>query len=224
MPVLSFLLLRGRCRSCGQPISPRYPLVEASLALLFVASVLRFPPVFNAAEAAVFCFLLLGLFCMDAETLRLPDSFTLPGTVLGLLQTAVPGHGLAQALDFARLAPFPVFRLAPTAASLLAAGGGAALLLGIRQLYRRLRGREGMGLGDVKLAAMLGAWLGIAGLLLALALGIFSAAGAGILLLAKHRGSAGKHALPFGSFLCFGAALTVFLGRPMLMWYFHFFH
>ncbi len=221
IPLLSFVLLRGRCRDCREPISPRYPLIEAALAGLFLASAVRFPTLIGSLEASVFCFLLLGLFSMDAETLRLPDSFTLPGLALGLLQAALPTQSLSTRLDLARNAPFPVTRLAPFVSSLVAAAGAAGLLLLIGMLYRLIRKREGLGLGDVKLAAMLGAWLGGFGAGLTLVLGILLAAFGGVLLLAKDP-KAGQLRIPFGSFLCAGALLVLFAGSKLLMWYFQF--
>ena len=222
IPLLSFIVLGGRCRDCRQPISLRYPLVEATLAALFAGTVWRFPAAPANAECGVFCFLLLGLFWMDVETMRLPDSFTLTGTLLGLMQTLLPGRGLAQSLDLTASAPFAIPHLPPLLASCFAAAGSMGLLLAIRSIYRATRQEDGLGLGDVKLAAMVGAWLGITGELLTLALGILSAALVGAFLLARRGRSSGRDPLPLGAFLCTGAAVTIFAGRPLLTWYFHF--
>ncbi len=222
IPLLSFILLGGRCRACRKPISLRYPLTEAALALLFAGAVSRFPSLPARVEASVLCFLLLGLFFMDVETMRLPDSFTVTGTALGLLQTLLPGHGLGRALHFAELAPFSVPALPPPAAAGAAGAGAAGLLLLVRFLYRTVRREDGLGLGDVKLAAMLGVWLGGLGTALALAIGILLAACTGVLLLAFQGRAARRLPLPFGAFLCAGAGCTLFVGARLLAWYFHF--
>ena len=221
LPLLSYGLLRGRCRDCRRPIPVRYPLVEAALALLFLAAAARFAGPWPLAEAALLCFLLLGLLVMDAETSLLPDSFTLPGLALGLLQTLLPGGGLPSALRLTAHAPFSVPHWPSWISGLLGAAGAAGALLLVRWLYWLVRRRQGMGLGDVKLAAMLGAWLGVAGVALSLALGVLLAALAGLVLL--RRGFTGSARLPFGSFLCAAALITLFTGRAILTWYFSFF-
>ncbi len=223
VPLLSFLLLRGRCRVCHARISWRYPLVEAGLAALFAFAAMRFEQQPLALiEAAVLCFFLLGLLVMDWETYRLPDSFTLPGTVLGVIQALLPNGGLISTLRLARTAPITPPHWPPVISSLAGALGGAGLLLLIRLLYRLLRQREGMGLGDVKLAALLGAWLGVTGAGLSLMLAVLLGAVAGLLLIARGRQSAGTLRLPFGTFLCVGGLLTLFFGEPILTWYFNF--
>ncbi len=223
IPLLSFVLLRGRCRHCRKPISLRYPLVEAGLAALFLLAAVRFPFPWQFAEAAVFCFLLLGLLGMDAETLLLPDSFTLPGIGLGLLQATLTPGGLISTLRLTSGAPIALPHFPPAASSLLGSAGAAASLWLIRWLYRLLRHREGMGLGDVKLGALLGAWLGIAGVALTLVLGTLFASVGGLILLARGKTTVGPLRLPFGSFLCLGGLFVLFAGKSILTWYFHFF-
>lgn len=222
IPLLSFLLLRGACRSCRKRISIRYPLVEAALAGLFLLCALRFHTPAPLGESCVLSFLLLGLFVMDLEIFRLPDAFTLPGIALGALQCALPGGGLASELALARNAPYPLPSLPPLVGSALGAAGAAGLLLLIRWLYSVVRKREGMGLGDVKLAALLGAWLGVAGAGLTLMLGVLLAAFAGVLASVALRRPAGALRLPLGSFLCAGGLLTLFTGSYILKWYFSF--
>ena len=227
LPLVSYALLRGRCRDCHQPIPFRYPLIEAALAVLFLAAAARFADPTSLAdpwplaEAALLCFLLLGLLVMDAETSLLPDSFTLPGLALGIVQTFLPGGGLPAALRLTADAPFPLPPWPNWLSGLLGAAGAAGALLLVRWLYWLLRRREGMGLGDVKLAGMLGAWLGVAGVVLSLALGVLLAALVGLVLL--RRGLTGSARLPFGSFLCAAAFITLFAGRAILIWYFSFF-
>jgi leader peptidase (prepilin peptidase)/N-methyltransferase len=221
VPLVSFVLLRGRCRRCRKPISWRYPLVEAGLAVLFVLCIGRISTIV-LVESWVFCFLLLGLFVMDLETFRLPDAFTLPGLGLGLVQTLLPGDGLASQLRLTEHAPFSAPRMPALTGSLVGAAGAAATLLLIRWAYRRLRQRDGMGLGDVKLAAMLGAWLGVTGVALTFMLAVVLAAVAGLAAMAVLRRPAASLRLPFGSFLALGALLCLFMGEPLLRWYFSF--
>jgi leader peptidase (prepilin peptidase)/N-methyltransferase len=222
IPLLSYAVLRGRCHSCRRRISPRYPLVETALAVLFVLCAWTMPGIGPAVDAAVLSFLLRGLLVMDAETLRLPDAFTLPGVALGLAQSLLPGGGLVPALALTRNAPFSVPAWPPIAGSLAGALLAGGLFYGIRALYFAVRRREGMGLGDIKLAAMLGAWLGVAGAGLGLMLGILLAALWGLLVARRLRGNLGSARLPLGTFLCLGGFLTVFFGGVILKWYFHF--
>lgn len=228
IPLLSYVLLRGRCRACAQPISLRYPLVEAGLAALFYLVALHADSLLAWVSAATFCFLVLGLLVMDAETFLLPDSFTLPGIGLGLVQSLAPGGGLATRLALGREAPFPLPHWSSLTSSLIGALSTAAFLLVTRWVYRLVRKREGLGLGDVKLVATLGAWLGLSGALLSLTLGILLAAGAGLLLVVRHRGAGSEGAgsgslrLPLGTCLCVAALLTFFEGDPLLKWYFNF--
>ena len=222
LPLVSFLLLGGRCRRCRQRISWRYPLVEAGLALLFLRVVTLPLASATAARLAVLCFLLLGLLVMDAETYRLQDAFTLPGTALGILQTGTPGAALAPTLNLLTTAPFPAPHWPAWLGSLAGAAGAAAIFFAIRWTYWLVRRQEGIGLGDIKLAAMLGAWMGLAGAALTLALAVLLAAVAGLAMLAIQRGPAAQLRLPLGSFLCGAGLLTLFRGQDILTWYFHF--
>ncbi len=220
VPLLSYALLRGRCRDCRKPISWRYPLVEAALGGLLVSCALRFASLSASASAGVFCFLLLGLFAMDLETYRLPDAFTLIGTGLGIAAALVPGASLVPALQLLRNAPFTAPPLPTVLGCCLAATLGAGLLLLIRWVYFTLRKQEGLGLGDVKMAALLGAWLGVTGLVLSLAAGVLLAALVGVTVGGKGKGRMAR--LPLGAFLAVGGLVTLFGGRPILAWYFHF--
>ncbi len=195
VPVLSWLLLRGRCRQCGTIIAWRYPVIEALTGLLFVAAMERFGPGVEAAVAALFGSLLIALAAIDAEHFILPDQITLPGIAVGMaVQPLVPWAGVGQALLGALLG----------AGLLLAAWGGWYLL----------RGEEGMGLGDVKMLAMVGAFLGWKGVLVTLFFGSLLGAVVGLALIATGRGALGSK-LPFGSFLAAGAAIALFWGRAM---------
>lgn len=191
LPVLSWVMLGGRCRSCRAPISIRYPLVELAAAALLVAMVIRFGLSGCGAEAVVLSLLLLALAVIDFEHHLLPDWLTLPGIAVGL------GWSFAGGLVTLRNA-------------IIGAVLGAAIPLLVMVVYRWVRGVEGMGLGDVKLLAMIGAFLGWRGVLLSLVLGATAGAVVGVGLIAAGRGSRDTE-LPFGAFLCAGAL-------PALVW------
>jgi leader peptidase (prepilin peptidase) / N-methyltransferase len=158
IPVLSWLLLRGRCRHCHTRITPRYMVVELLLGLLFLACFAEFGIQAETLKWCTFSFLLLGLIFTDAETHLLPDKLTLPGLALGVawsLLIAVPGP---VGFYYGRGAsPELILSLAD---ALIGAAVGAGFIYGTAVIYLRLRGVEGMGMGDVKLMAMVGAFLG----------------------------------------------------------------
>ena len=213
VPLLSWMLLGGRCRSCRERIPWRYPAVELATAALFLLSYLRDGLGVAGAGLAVFCFLLLGLAVMDAERMRLPDAFTLPGLLLGLVHAAqLPAHSLQQ-------------RLAAAGEALLWAVLAALALLFIRWVYFLLRNEEGIGMGDVKLLAMIAAWLGPAPTVLTLLLGTTAAALYGVAMvgLSGEEGGFRTTRLPMGSFLCAAGLYVVFAGEPILAWYMKFF-
>jgi leader peptidase (prepilin peptidase)/N-methyltransferase len=196
VPVLSFLALRGRCRRCGAPISPRYPLVELLTVVLLVACELRFGVTLAGVEAVVLMLLLIPLAFIDLEHHLLPDVLTLPGIVLGLALSAA--GGVTGLLDAA-----------------IGVAVGGALPYAVIVAYRAIRGVEGMGLGDVKLLAMAGAFLGWRGALLTIGLGSCVGAVVGIALITSGRGRRDTE-LPFGVFLSFAAAVTLFFGPEVM--------
>jgi leader peptidase (prepilin peptidase) / N-methyltransferase len=199
VPLVSYLLLRGRCRRCGGPISPRYPLLEAATALLFVLSLLRFGAGDQGWIAALFCWLLLALGAIDAEHLLLPDALTLPGILAGLaLQPWLPATSLLDAV-------------------LGALGGAGLLILGMNFWYW-WRGEEGMGMGDVNMLAMIGAFLGWQGAVVALFAATVSGAVVGLAMMALGR-SGLRTKLPFGTFLALGGAIALFWGPALLASY-----
>jgi leader peptidase (prepilin peptidase)/N-methyltransferase len=165
LPVVSWLILRGKCRACKHPISPRYLLIELLTGFLFLACYLHFGLTLAALKCAVLGYLLLGLIFTDAETKLLPDAMTLPGLALGILfSLVVPVNDLAS-----RIMPGMVstamrgeisWRIWSLSDSLLGAAIGASFLYGAAAIYLRARGVEGMGFGDVKLMALIGAFLG----------------------------------------------------------------
>ena len=165
VPVLSWLILRGKCRSCKAPISPRYLLIEVLTGLLFLGCYTHFGLTLGMLKCAVLGYLLLGLIFTDAETKLLPDALTLPGLALGILfSLVVPVNDLASRIMPGMVSPAMrseiSWRLCSLSDSLLGAAVGASFLYGAAAIYLRARGVEGMGFGDVKLMALIGAFLG----------------------------------------------------------------
>ncbi|ARP79308.1 hypothetical protein CAL11_20400 [Bordetella genomosp. 6] len=194
VPVLSWLWLRGRCAFCAAPIAARYPLVEAASGALFAGIAALYGPTLLALALMGLAAALLALACFDVEHLLLPDCLTLPLLWAGLLANAA-GMGLAT----------PVQAIAGAAA-------GYALLAGLAWAFRRRTGRDGLGLGDAKLLAALGAWLGWQALpALLLAAGLWGVAAG---LLARWRRRAALQ--PLGPGLAFGAAAWVAAGAGLL--------
>jgi leader peptidase (prepilin peptidase) / N-methyltransferase len=247
IPVLSWILLNRRCRDCRAEISLRYPLVEIALPALWMLCYFRGGAVLESpadaihfASSATFCFLLLGLAVMDLETMRLPDSFTRPGTVLAILFAAMR---LPEWIDASlphlmlNLGPVPANRplftqphLAIHAVLLTAASAllGAGLILLIRWVYFILRKQEGIGLGDAKLMAMIAAWQGPAGALLVFFLAVVGAALYSIVMLAVRQISGDKglslsDRIPLGFFLCLASLFALFSGGSVIRWYMNFF-
>jgi len=166
VPILSWLILRGRCRHCKAPISSRYLWIELLTGVLFLACYWYFGLTLSLLKYCTFAFLLLGLIFTDAETKLLPDKLTLPGLALGLVfSLIVPVNDLAsQFLPGMVSLPFSndlIARLLSLFDSVLGAALGASFIYGVGAIYLRWRGMEGMGFGDVKLMAMVGAFLGI---------------------------------------------------------------
>ena len=245
IPLFSWLLLRGRCRSCRQWIGWRYPIVEAAVGALWACAAWHFlqtpfdewiPPALVAfawtrlLAQLVFLWLLVALAALDAENLWLPDKLTLPGMALGFLLA------LARPLVVLELRWPPltmVFEKArfgiwtPVVNSLFAAIAAAGFLLLVRWLYRLLRRREGLGLGDVKLMAMIAAWLGLRSAILTLVLAALLGTLAALALLlipAWRRDSTAKWAatpLPFGAFLCLGGIVSSLWGAQLIQAYLH---
>jgi leader peptidase (prepilin peptidase) / N-methyltransferase len=210
VPLASFALLRGRCRQCGVAISPRYPLVEFAVAVSWFTCVLLFGPTTQAVLTAVLCWLLIGLFVTDIETYTLPDALTIPGVALGLAFAAAD-------------AP-PDHRLAGFAHAVIAACVFAGLFLAIRTLYWLWRRKEGMGLGDIKLIALIGSFLLFSHTTVALFVAVLSASLFSVALVIRKKADAGQTRIPFGAFLAAGGLISAFAGSRILDWYFSFFY
>jgi len=165
LPVISWLILRGKCRSCQQPISPRYLVIELLTGLLFLGCYAHFGLTLAMLKCVVLGYLLLGLVFTDAETKLLPDAMTLPGLAVGIaFSLLVPVNDLASRIMPGLVSPALrseiSWRLWSLSDSLLGAAVGASFLYGVAAIYLRARGVEGMGFGDVKLIALIGAFLG----------------------------------------------------------------
>jgi leader peptidase (prepilin peptidase)/N-methyltransferase len=244
LPLVSWLLLRGRCRTCRASIGWRYPLVELSVAALWAIVVWRFlalalapgMPIFSPSlhwnlynelgrtfTLFIFFWTLVAIAVLDAENLWIPDWLTYPGIVLGIASEVTYQIVGDRSSD------------APVRSSLQAAGkivlvsligvlASAFLILLIRWLYKLMRKREGIGLGDAKLMAMLAAWLGFGGALLAFGVGVVLGAITAVVLLAVPSAHAGQEEwalkkLPLGTFLCAGGIISALWGEPMIAAY-----
>jgi len=199
IPVLSYLLLRGRCGACGQPISPRYPLLELAAGLMTMALAWHFPPGAALLGAALFTWALIALTMIDIDHQLLPDNITLPLLWLGLL-----------------------FNLGGTYATLpeavVGAMAGYLILWSVYQLFRLLTGKEGMGYGDFKLLAALGAWLGWQALPLVILLSSVVGAVVGIaLMVIKRRGR--DIPIPFGPYLAVAGWIALLWGDAIMARY-----
>jgi leader peptidase (prepilin peptidase)/N-methyltransferase len=220
IPVLSWLILGGRCRKCKARISALYPTVELATGLLFVACYLVFGITAEGLKWAVFAALLVVLTVTDFRERILPDKVNFVGLGLGLLLSLFtrPIDGTALWLSshlFAFPPPQPVISILD---SLLGAMGASGLLWLVAEGYFRARGREGMGLGDVKMMAMAGAFLGLQRALLTILLGSLLGSFIGVAVIALWR-KGRDFELPFGTFLGAGALLVVFFGSATLAWY-----
>ena len=220
IPVLSWLLLGGRCRKCQARISPLYPSVEALTGLLFLACYLAFGLSTELLKWSVFAALLVVLTITDIRERILPDKVNFLGLGLGLGLSLVtnPIDGTALWLS-RRMFDFPPpLRVLSLGDAVLGAAAASGLLWLVAEGYFRMRGREGMGLGDVKMMAMAGAFLGVQRGLLTILLGslLGSVIGAAVITVGR-KGT--DFELPFGTFLGAGALLVVFFGSPALAWY-----
>ncbi|HZP33080.1 MAG TPA: prepilin peptidase [Candidatus Acidoferrales bacterium] len=225
IPVVSWFVLAGRCRKCKARISPMYPMVELATGLLFVACYFAFGFSAEAVKWAVFAALLVVLTVTDLRERILPDKVNFVGLGLGLLLSLFtqPTDGTATWLAnhfFAYPPPEPALSFAD---ALIGAGAASGLLWLVAEGYFRARGREGMGLGDVKMMAMAGAFLGLQRALLTILLGSLLGSVIGAVVISVGR-KGRDFELPFGTFLGAGAILVVFFGSAAIGWYRAFAH
>jgi leader peptidase (prepilin peptidase)/N-methyltransferase len=220
IPVVSWLLLGGRCRKCKAPISPLYPIVELLTGLLFLGTYLWFDLTIEFAKWAIFAAILVVLTITDIRERILPDKVNFLGLGLGLALSPfiAPIDGTAQWLSRRMFDVPPPQAALSVGDALLGSAAASGLLWLVAEGYFRVRGREGMGLGDVKMMAMAGAFLGVQRGLLTIMVGslLGSLIGAAVIAIGR-KGS--DFELPFGAFLGAAALLVVFFGSPALAWY-----
>ena len=198
VPVVSWLVLRGTCRTCSAPISPMYPVVELTTAVLFAGGVSVYGLSALLAVRLAFACALIVLFAVDLRHRILPNVITLPGIAAGFASSwFLPPGWISSSIG-------------------IVVGGG--LLLAVAEMYYRVRGQEGLGMGDVKMLAMIGAFLGWPLMVLTLVLASFAGSIVGVTLIASGRGGL-QAALPFGTFLAVGALVAAAVGDPILVWY-----
>jgi leader peptidase (prepilin peptidase)/N-methyltransferase len=195
VPVLGWMLLRGRCRACGTGISIQYPLIELFTASLWVAAVLRHGLNWQALSSALFFTILLGIALTDARTYIIPDEFSLGGLAIGLALSFAPG-GITPQQSFA------------------GAALGFGLLWLVAELGERAFRKQAMGGGDIKMMAMVGAFVGMPGVLLTIFLGALF----GSLIFGPISLKTGK-LVPFGIFLALGAGIVEPWGPQIVEWY-----
>jgi leader peptidase (prepilin peptidase) / N-methyltransferase len=253
IPLLSWVLLHGRCRDCKESISWRYPLVELATGTWFAIIISQvLPPSFfgtglqlstewwavhilTVLGLAILGFLLIGLMVMDWQTMILPDSFTLSGIAVALFLVCTQALFLGPNEDQVVLSNHHIQLTSPGGVTdhgnlfftgpeslifgrLAAICGAALLLLLIRWVYKAVRQREGMGLGDVKLLAMIAAFLGFWPAILSLFVGTLTAAVYGAILLTRGKAGATSR-LAFGSFLCIGGLVSALFGNHLINMY-----
>jgi leader peptidase (prepilin peptidase)/N-methyltransferase len=216
IPLVSFLLLGGRCRHCQARIPLRYLVVELLTAASFALVAHRYGFTFAGLKGCVFSALVIGLVFSDLEEFILPDELTVGGAVAGVLfALAVPLDSFFMALLVPQAwGPRPVW----IAESLLGAIVSSGALWIVGALYQRLRKREGLGLGDVKMVAMIGAFLGLQGALLTLVIGSVLGSVIGLLFITIARKDYSTYELPFGSFLGVAALIVGVYGPVLLGW------
>ena len=216
IPLLSFVLLGGRCRHCFARISWRYPLVEAASALLLAMVVMTGGPGLGAVKYGLFALLTLGMIVSDIETRILPDEFTLGGLAAGLaLAPVAPAGGGFPGFVFPQA---PAWGLGLLDAA-LGAGLASGSLWAVAAVYNRVRHREGLGFGDVKMVAMIGAFLGVAGAMAAIFLGCVAGTVVGVAWIVTKKKKASEYELPFGTFLGAAALFEAFRAEGLLRWY-----
>ena len=204
VPLLSYALLRGRCRFCRAPISIRYPLVEAANGLLYLGLALWYGPTLRTLVLMAFVTAMLVLSLIDLDHRILPNVVTLPGIAAGLAASVLPGP------------PDPL-------SAAIGAAGGYLAFWAVAEAYRRTRGVEGLGQGDWKMAAMIGAFLGWDQMLLTVLIASVAGTLVGLALIAFWGGS-GKSKIPLGTFLGLAAIVVSFVGEAVTTWYRGFLH
>lgn len=202
VPIVSWVVLRGRCRTCRASVSWMYPAVEMVTALAFLSGYLLYGLTMIAVVRVLFACALIVLFVTDLQHKILPNIITVPGIVVGFVCSLFLPPGWLESLIG------------------IVVGGGS--LFAIAETYYRVRGQEGLGMGDVKLLGMIGAFLGWKLVLLTLVFASVAGSLAGGILIVSGRGNM-KYALPFGTFLAIGALVAAIWGTPIVDWYLGFY-
>lgn len=224
IPIVSYLILRGRCRACGVRISPRYPAVEALTAILFATVTWHDGLSFALAFDLAFVASMLALIFIDAEHMILPNAITYPGILFALITRvavpylAGPAHfdDLPQLINLVPKLPVGLVSIIGAAIG-AAAGGGSLWLMGF--MWEKLRGVEAMGFGDVKMMLMVGAFLGWRLTILTILIGALTGSIAGIVVMYRRGGRNLQMMLPFGIFLGIGAIVSLLFGSRIIVWY-----
>jgi leader peptidase (prepilin peptidase)/N-methyltransferase len=224
IPLISFIALGGKCRSCGLPISWRYPLVELLNGLLYLWAYAAFGLTGETGMAMALCSALLVITFIDLDHQIIPDVITIPGMIIGLLAAPLFMSALEPPMAFSlgRLLPSAGTYLTGFVNSLVGLVLGAAPLFIIGWLWEKFRKVEAMGGGDVKYMGMVGSFLGWKGAFLTIMLGALTGSIVGMTLIALKKHQADK-VIPFGPYLAFGTLLTLFYGADIIGWYFGFF-
>jgi leader peptidase (prepilin peptidase)/N-methyltransferase len=224
IPILSWLVLGGKCRQCKEPISPRYPAVELLTALLYVLVYwqIGFGPFLPVA--LVFVSTIIALMFIDSEHMILPNVITYPLLALAILIRIIfPGFFAGRYISDLNAWPVSDLSGTPVIQSVVGAllgmivGGGFLWLVG--ELWKRLRGVDAMGLGDVKMMAAVGALLGWRLTFLSIFLGAFSGALIGVFLIARQKDRDFQTQVPFGIFLGIGSVVSLLFGDRLIAWY-----
>lgn len=220
IPLLSYVLLRGRCRHCGLPISLRYPLVEVMNALFYLWTVLAFGLTGEALLLMAFCSALIVITFIDLDHQIIPDVITVPGILIGVLIAPFFLSPLDGPLPFGltRFVPLAWPHLVNVLNAVIGMLCGAFPLFAIGWLWEKLRNIEAMGGGDIKLMGMVGSFLGWKGALLTIMLGAIAGSIIGVALIAIKRRESDQ-VIPFGPFLAFGSVVTAFYGQDIMDWY-----
>jgi leader peptidase (prepilin peptidase)/N-methyltransferase len=201
IPIVSWLMLRGRCRRCGARISIQYPLVELGVAGIWLGAAVLLGPGLEALRAAIFLTLLLGIGIIDARHRIIPDQFSLGGAIAGLAIAAFPDG-------------FPL------GAALIGAGAGYGFMWAVKLGGEALFRKPALGVGDIHMMAMIGAFVGLGGALLTIMLGSALGLAIGVPLAAMQgKLEARGTYLPLGTFLAMGAAIAYVWGEPLIDWY-----
>jgi leader peptidase (prepilin peptidase)/N-methyltransferase len=221
IPIVSYVVLRARCRHCDARIPLRYPIVELGTALAFGICVAALGPSLAALKYCIFSAILITLIASDMEERILPDEFTLGGTAVGLILSVFVPMEQPGEIGFARLllSPSAGWRWVSLTDAAVGAGVSAGMIWLVGWGYEKIRHREGLGFGDVKMIAMIGAFLGLRWALLTLIAASLFGSVSGLIYIFVTGKDASTYELPFGSFLGLAALAVAMLGEVIVVWY-----